>query len=120
MCDDNCYYGGNSYFDMMVFGTVLFFLIMSIPALPMAGAGWYIGAEIIGNNFAKWSLSISFFIGGYYLFKKLLAKRTLYGVLFVVAQYLTLDIILTVKTHSTELCIISIIKAIIAWGMSNT
>lgn len=120
MCDDDYCYGGNSYFDMMALGAVFLGFIMAIPALPIAGAGWYIGAEIIGNNFAKWGLAISFFIGGYYLFKKLLAKRTLYGVMFVVAQYLTVDIILTVKTHSSELCIISIIKAIIAWGLSNT
>ena len=121
MCDDNCYYGGGSnYMDGVMLGIVLAALLMAAPAIPVAMGGWYIGEEIIGNNFAKWGLAITFFLGGYYIFMRLLAKGTIYGVLFVAVQYLTLDTIFTLQNNRAELYVISIVKGIIAWGVSNT
>jgi len=119
--DDDCFYGGgNSYFDFLASGAVFLLFLAAIPEIPIAMGGWYIGEEFIGNNFAKWGLCITCFIGGFYTFKRLLAKKTMYGVLFVVVQYLTLDIILSVNNNRSELYVITIIKSIISWGLSNT
>ena len=118
--DDCCYYGGNTYFDILALGAVFFLFLVAIPEIPIAMVGWYIGEELIGNNFAKWGLCIICFIGGFYTFKRLLAKKTIYGVLFVVVQYLALDIVLSINNNRSELYTITIIKGIIAWGLSNT
>lgn len=121
MCDDNCYYGGgNNYLDGVALGVLLAVLLAAAPAIPAAMAGWYIGEEIIGNNFSKWGFAIAFFLGGYYIFMRLLAKGTIYGVIFVAVQYLTLDAIFTIENNRPELYVISIVKMIIAWGASNT
>jgi len=120
MRDDDCYYYGNDYFSAIGLG-ILFAIGMAVaPVLPIAAGGWYIGEEIIGNNFAKWGLAIAFLLGGYYLFIRLLAKGTIYGVMFVIAQYLTVDAIFTAQNNRAELYVITIIKGIIAWGFSNT
>jgi len=119
--DDCCYYGGgDTYFNFLALGAVFLLFLVAIPEIPIAMGGWYIGEELVGNNFAKWGLCIICFIGGFYAFKILLAKRTIYGVLFVVGQYLTLDIILSINNNRSELYTITIIKSIIAWGLSNT
>lgn len=121
MCDDNyCYGGGSNYMDGVMLGILLAVLLAAAPAIPVAMGGWYIGEEIIGNNFAKWGLAITFFLGGYYVFMRLLAKGTIYGVIFVAVQYLTLDAIFTIQDNRPELYVISIVKGIIAWGVSNT
>ena len=58
MCDDDyCYGYGNDYMNGVGFGILIAIGIIAAPALPIAAGGWYIGAEVIGNNFAKWGLA---------------------------------------------------------------
>jgi len=119
MFDDNCYYG-NGYYNGMAMGIFLIGAIIAFPVFPLVCGGWFIGEEIIGNNFAKWGLAAISFFGGYYILKQLIQKGYLYVVSFVFIEYLIADVILTTNNNRAELYMVGIVKAIIAWGASNT
>lgn len=100
---------------------VLLFYIISIPVLPMAVFGWYIGEFIIQNNFAKWMLPILFYGLTYALIIYIKNHKGLrYAFLFVIVEYFVFDVVITLRSGADELMILSIIKKIMVWGLSNS
>ena len=99
---------------------VMMALIILFPVFPITHLGWYIGEHFIGNNFAKWGLSILFFIIAYIYLYKVFEKSFWQAVIFVAVEYLIYDIIITHMTGKNELISVHIIKSILHWGLSNT
>lgn len=101
-------------------GLVVVGLILFFPVYPIAHLGWYIGEDIIGNNFAKWGLGALFLIVAYLALIALNEKGFKYAALFVFTQYLLLDMVLTKHMGRDELYMVSIVKGIFSWGLHNT
>lgn len=102
-------------------GIMIALFIFSIPVIPVTLLGYYIGDEIIGNNFAKWGLSIFAYIAGYiYLIWLNEHKGFFYAFIAVCSEYLIFDMVMKERLGRDELFFIEFVKKIIEWGLSNT
>ncbi len=104
----------------MLLGLAVFGFIILLPVLPLTILGWYIGSDIIGNNFAKWTLSIVFSLAGYVAIVVIEEKKDKPSVaLFIFLEYYFLDIVTSLQA-GRPLLMVEIVKAIISWGLSNS
>jgi len=104
----------------MAGGVAILIAIFFIPVYPLAHLGWYIGEDIIGNNFAKWFLGLLMFAVGYIIIMILSDRGKRYSAGFIFLEYLVYDYVNTINTGRDELYMMQILKEIIAWGMSNS
>ncbi len=101
-------------------GLMIVAAIMFAPVFPLAYLGWHIGADIIGNNFAKLGLGLLFFVVGYLMIIRLNDKGFKYAAMFVFAEYLAFDARMSQELGRDELYMVTFVKNIISWGLNNT
>jgi len=100
---------------------IMLMAIVCIPVAPLMYLGYYIGDTILNMNIAKWGLTGLFFLLGYFTIRWLSSnKGTLAAFLFVVTEYIILDVIITQHEGKDELYSVTIIKALVSWAVSNT
>jgi hypothetical protein len=105
--------------DEVAMGFMIVAFILAFPAIPAGVLGWWLGVNVIGNNFAKWGLMIFLFTVTYLFIIYLKNKKGIqYAALFVFLEYLVFDFTL-MKMHNKEtLVMVDLVKSFINWGLS--
>jgi hypothetical protein len=105
--------------DEVAMGFMIVAFIVAFPAIPAGVLGWWLGVNIIGNNFAKWGLMILLFGATYLFIIYLKEKKGLrYAVGFVFLEYLVFDYARMELMNKETLVMVDLVKNFINWGLS--
>ncbi len=99
-------------------GVIIVIVLFIAPVYPLAYLGWYIGDDIIGNNFAKWGLSLLCVGLGYLALRRLSSYGFRYVAMAVFGEYLAFDA--KMSAGRDDLYMVSMLKEILSWGLNNT
>lgn len=95
-------------------------IILAIPAIPAAVFGWFIGENLLGNNFAKWGFMILFFSITYIFVLHVKKTKGLgHAILLVFLEYLIWDYSSMVYHEKEGLVMLKLLSKFLEWGLAT-